>query len=372
MMKRAFGLAFNTMSADSRKTSIPFCRLSRPTRQITGASGGRSKRARTAHLADLQHLVGRAFLDRDIDSAGRRQVECRQGRGHVEGNRVCAREHGERIRPDLVRHVAIGRNPIRANHDRIDLATRHHGAGRPVRDQRKRNPLACQLPGGEARALQERPRLGGDDTLQLARIRGRSNDTECSPVAPGGQSTRIAVREEARAGLDQGRPVLPDGEAALDVLVSDALRQLPRGGSDPIRGLSGTQPGGHVQAHAIECPLQIDRRGTRSSQTRAGPLESLAERLVGISAQLDRHAHRCGHTDGGCAAHDHILDRTRDLLGGLQIEVDLVRWQCSLIEEHDGVLGQAHRAKGDAQCLLRSSGGKQRTSILTSVPARRR
>ena len=67
-----------------------------------------------------------------------------RGRGnHVEGNLVEPGEHRERIRPDLVRRIAVGSDAIGAGDDQVDLARSHQRCGRGVRDHRVRHTSAA-------------------------------------------------------------------------------------------------------------------------------------------------------------------------------------------------------------------------------------
>ena len=77
-----------------------------------------------------------AFLDRDAGAGRRREVDGRGRRDDVERDVVVTCEHGERVRPDLVRRVAVRGDPVGAGDDQVDLAARHHrrrGASRRSR-----------------------------------------------------------------------------------------------------------------------------------------------------------------------------------------------------------------------------------------------
>ena len=88
-------------------------------------------------------------------------------------------EHGERIGADLVRRVAVGRDPVGAGHDDVHLAARHHRRRGRVGDHRVRDARCLELPGGQARALQERPRLVDEDPLEQPAFPRRTQRADC-------------------------------------------------------------------------------------------------------------------------------------------------------------------------------------------------
>ena len=68
---------------------------------------------------------------------------------------MLVRENGDRIGANLVRGVAIGGDAVGAHDRRLDSALRHHDASHVVADERGRNAVFHQLPGGQPGALQE-------------------------------------------------------------------------------------------------------------------------------------------------------------------------------------------------------------------------
>ena len=62
--------------------------------------------------------------------------------------------------------------------DGVDLAARDQRAGRRVGDDAVRDTGALQLPGGEARALEERPRLVDEDVRDEAALEALADGAE--------------------------------------------------------------------------------------------------------------------------------------------------------------------------------------------------
>src|SRR5690606_16049426 len=120
-------------------------------------------------------------------------------------------------RADLVRGVSVRRDAIRADDDEVDAAVTHEGRRHALGDDRRVDPVANELPGGEPRALEKRTGLVGKDGDTLAGVDGAADDAERRAVTGRGQRARVAVREDPRAvGHDLGA-VRADGAAAGDV-----------------------------------------------------------------------------------------------------------------------------------------------------------
>src|SRR5207244_1865676 len=71
------------------------------------------------------------------------------------------RRERQRIRSDLVRRVAVPRDPVGADHHAPHLAGGEERGGRHVRQQRDRDAVLEQFPRSETRALEPGPRLVG-------------------------------------------------------------------------------------------------------------------------------------------------------------------------------------------------------------------
>jgi hypothetical protein len=111
---------------------------------------------------------------------------------------MAARQHGDRIRTDLVGYVAVRRDAVRAHDDRIDASAAQEKSGSAVRNQRDGNRVALELPRRQPRALQEWARLIRIDVDRLAGFDRGADDAERGAVARGGKRAGIAVRQHAR------------------------------------------------------------------------------------------------------------------------------------------------------------------------------
>ena len=105
-------------------------------RRVADLRAGR----RDADAAELGDLLGAPLLDLDGGAVGRGEVD-RAGRGaDVERDAVAGREHGQRVGADLVGRVPVGRHPVRADEDDVDLAAGHQVSGGHVGEQRVGTP----------------------------------------------------------------------------------------------------------------------------------------------------------------------------------------------------------------------------------------
>src|SRR6185503_12839706 len=75
-----------------------------------------------ARAADLGDLARVALLDRDRVPREARPIDRGERGRDVEGDPVLAREHRERVRPDLVRDFAVSRDAVGAHDDEVHPA----------------------------------------------------------------------------------------------------------------------------------------------------------------------------------------------------------------------------------------------------------
>ena len=144
--------------------------------------------------------------------SARREVDRRRGRGDVERDPVMAREHRERVRPDLVRDVAVGRDAIGADDHEIDRRPRAiSAAGRAVGDRAWRRCRAARAPTSSG----ARPAAAG--AVSSTHTRGvlpgferGADDAERGAVAHARERARVAVREHrARRPGTSAAPCAP-------------------------------------------------------------------------------------------------------------------------------------------------------------------
>lgn len=123
-----------------------------------GSRGFYNRGLTVTNTVDIRDFRRIAFLDWNfrytvsngpVDRCGR---QC-----DIEGNAVVVCGEGFEVGPYLVRNVAAARCSVGACNHNIDHAVLHQMAARIVDDQRVRNIIGRQLPGGELRALIARP-----------------------------------------------------------------------------------------------------------------------------------------------------------------------------------------------------------------------
>ena len=88
----------------------------------------------------------RALFDRNRVAGRQRKVQRRNRRGDIERDFILVREHGHRIRADLVRRIAIGRDAIRSDDNRAYAARFQKMPDHVVGDERQRDSGLLQLP----------------------------------------------------------------------------------------------------------------------------------------------------------------------------------------------------------------------------------
>ena len=196
-------------------------------------------------------------------------------------------------------------------------------------------PSALQLPGRQARALEQRPRLVDEDVDALSLLVRRANDGQRRAVAGGGEGAGVAVGEDGRAGGDEVGAKAAYGPARFDLLLMDALRLraaqpppsprvLSTRGPPPSRGPAPTpgSPPSAGSSGAAPPPLRISANR---------PAASVDELRCGCQSQAVGR----GHAERRRAANAQLADRLRQRRAVVDLDVRLVGRQARLIEEAD-------------------------------------
>ncbi len=180
-----------------------------------------------------------------------------------------------------------------AGDDGLDAALAHHGRGHAVADQGYVNAPLFQLPRGQPRALQQRAGFAGIDVQGLARFGRREEDGQCRAVVGGGQSTGVAVGQNALPVAEQRGAVAADRAAHLPVFFVDGpgLSQEPCGN---LVSRLAAKPRGR-SLHPVQRPEQVDRRRAAGCKIVGDLFEPLPQ--------------------GACVAHN-VLDPEADTIGG--------------------------------------------------------
>ena len=254
-----------------------------------------------------------ALLDRDLGAGRRREIDRRGRRDDVERDPVMRGEHGERVRADLVRGVAVRGDPVGAGDDR---STSPAAISEPAAESAITAcgiPTRLELPRGEARALEQRPRLVDEHALEQAALPGGAQRADRGAVAAGREAARVAVRERARAGREQLRGVRGHAPAAVDLFAVERARPLGVGSSRSC-----------ASAQTRFTAVGREAASTRSAATRSSPRSA---------ASASPYAG--GDADRGRAANDHRADRVGDLGRRRAFELDLLVRQPPLVEQDD-------------------------------------
>ena len=255
-----------------------------------------------------KQLFGRAALDGDVGAARAPGVDRGGGSDDHEADPVVAGAHREGVGTDLVRDVAIGGDPVRADDDPAHPAPTHRPGRRAVGDHAHRDPLLDQLVGGEPRALEPGPRFAGEDVRDPARGMSGPDHAERGAEAGGRERTRVAVGEHVAARLDERGAERPHAPVRGNVRVMQGARGLEQ---DGLRVGAGRRRVDRTP-HALQRPAEIDRGGASRREAFEVVLDALAPRggrLRVAPPRREHHAIRGCHPDRGSAAHDHRPNR---------------------------------------------------------------
>src|SRR5580692_2517306 len=188
---------------------------------VEGVVGGGTLRRRQADgeapavlgpAFDVGDLARVAALDRDRRAALDLPVDRRRGQRDVERDVVVARRQRLQVGADLVRDVAAGRRAVGADNAEIDEALAHQLAAGIVDDDRMRDAVLAELPGGQAGALVARTGLVDPDMDRDALIVGAVDRGERGAPVDGGEPPGIAMRHN----LDRPKPPLCSKATAIN------------------------------------------------------------------------------------------------------------------------------------------------------------
>ena len=101
------------------------------------------------------------------------------------------------------------------------------------------NPDRLELPRGEPRALQQRPRLVDEHALERPLLPRGAQRAERGAVAAGGEAAGVAVRERARARREQLRGLRGHTAAAVDLFGVEARARSGVGSLAQLRERPG-------------------------------------------------------------------------------------------------------------------------------------
>ena len=120
----------------------------------------------------------------------------------------------------------------------------------------------------------------------------------------------------------------PDGGVPLDIFLGNG-GGLGIGGGGALPGNRVAQPG----QHAVERPVQVDRRGPRGSKLRRRPLHGVR---AGVIAHSQRQAVSRDHPDQRRSADLHAGDGMGGLPQRGQAQEVQRPWELRLVDDADG------------------------------------
>src|SRR5215210_2090677 len=138
------------------------------------------------HPAHLQHLGGGPLLYRDGIPAGGPKVYRGEGRRHNERYPACPGGEREGVGAHLIRHVPVGGDAVGARYDEVYLARGYQAASTGVYRYPMGNTHPFELPGCEARPLQQGAGLRGCHSCHQATLVGDLDDAQSRAVGHAG------------------------------------------------------------------------------------------------------------------------------------------------------------------------------------------
>ncbi len=236
-----------------------------------------------------------------------------------------------------------------------------------------RDAVPRELPDRQPRALEEGPRLVGEDPDLLPLLDRGPDDAEGRPVRGRRQRPRIAVGQDRGSVRDDVAAVDADRPVRLRILALDRLGLLEE------RPLHRPQAGAAVRfvgrPHPLQRPEEVPGRRPRPLEPPVDALEIGLER----AGRLGAHGHDAedepvgrGDADRRRPADDHLLDGLGDLDVGPAADVDLLGREFPLVDHDHGLAAPGDRRQHRRlRATPSSSPGSGRPSSPTSSPRRR-
>ena len=287
------------------------------------------------------------------------------------------RKHRQGIGPDLVGGITGGGDPVSAHDAGLHPAGREQVARRRIDEHGHRDALLHELPGREAGALKQRPRLVREHVDLPALLPGRRDRGKGRAGAAGGEAASVAMREDAAVGQECGA-VATDGRTQFAVLIVNRPGSGEQGGGKVVGGGRRRQRRDRGE-RPLHRPAEVHGRGAcRGEQFAAG--EHVGPGSVGgkaVANRLARGDHEAvgpGDADRRGAADPQTLDRLDDgidITAGDPLEAG---GQTRLIEDVELASGIADPAERDGDRRVRVFHARQCvvTSMRIKAPMRKR
>src|SRR5215472_18196127 len=146
-----------------------------------------------APALDMGNLAAVALLDRDLGSALDLPIDTGRGKRDVKRDVLVTGRQRLRICADLVGDIAASRGAIGTDDAEIDEALVHHVAGGIIDNDRMRDTMLGQLPGGQPGTLVARPCLVDPDMEWDAIVMRAVDRGERGSPIDGGEPAGVAM-----------------------------------------------------------------------------------------------------------------------------------------------------------------------------------
>src|ERR1700733_2718395 len=144
-------------------------------------------------------LFLRAFLDGNLLAGCDGIIDSGNRRGHVKGNAVFFRDHGNSVGADFVRGVAVASDAVGADHYGTHAAGLQEMSDHVVGNQGERDAILMELPSGEPRTLEIWAGFGNDHFNSVATFDGHADDSQGGADTRSGKRAGVALRHYTTA-----------------------------------------------------------------------------------------------------------------------------------------------------------------------------
>lgn len=305
-------------------------------RRIIHLDSLRSHAFLVPHVGDF---CGRALFDADVGAGGGVHVDGGGGSADVEGDAVVLGEDGDAGGADLVRNVTVCSHAVAADKDGVNPAVLHDGCCHVVADECDVHAGSAEFICGETCALQEGARLVGVDFEVVACFMTEIHDGGCCAVFGCGELARVAVCEEAVAGLYEGERMLAYFFADFDVFLLDAQGFVTEKAADLGDGFVLCIFDDVL--HAVQRPREIDGGGAGGVEVVGGGVEAARKFVIVVGVDLKCgkvDANGSGVADGGGAAHLQLTDCRPDFALRFEMAVFGSVREFGLVDDDEGML----------------------------------
>src|SRR5579875_2312603 len=196
------------------------------------------------------------------------QINRGPGSCNIERDSMLFGQNGNIVGSNLIGNIAICGDAVGSDNYRLDFTLSHETGGHIVTDYCRRDPVVQQLPGREARSLQERTGLIGKNVDFFPLLDSSTNDSKRCAISTGSQRTGVAVGQDPAFGGQQSGPVGTHRLTCGDVFLVHRLGFADeRFGNCLVRSLRLGQQGSEAGPHPVDGPEKIYSSRTGGGQS---------------------------------------------------------------------------------------------------------